>query len=212
MINISKVNPGTSDAMSKSPSSSLQQEVVPDSEKGIQLMQSNFHFNVNESAFSALTWLSILIFLFVICFIFYHGYAPLNVHTYFWGLLIPVSYILLRNYCRFLNIGSSITRGGSRLSDVLGFIFVEEICVTYLAFVGIMGFWRLYSGWDYGNIFEERIFGKSQFVEDYFLIPMLAYQSWILLFAILHKEFRTVDSLIHHVCAIGVTLCCFVRK
>ena len=48
--------------------------------------------------------LSILIVLYVVCFIFYHGYTPLNIYTYFWGLCIPVSYILLRNYCRFLNI------------------------------------------------------------------------------------------------------------
>ena len=127
-----------------------------------------------------------------------------------WTIFIPTAYILLVCYFRWNHIGDSVTRGGSRLSDVMSYLIVSEICVVYLAVVGTMGFFQMYSGWDYGNIFEDNLFGRSPFVEEYLSSPMLAYQVWTLVFALLYKEFRTVDFLVHHIVTIAITASTFL--
>jgi hypothetical protein len=173
---------------------------------------TNFLFNKDEASLSLNIWLSILLCIVAYAFILHNKYAPFNVQFVVCAVFIPSCFIFLRNYWRSVDVGSSVTRGGSRLSDVMAYLFVSEICVAYLAVTGTMGFWRLYSGFEYGNIFEDKIFGKSQFVEEYFSSPMLAYQCWTLIFALVYKEFRTTDFLIHHVMTIGVTVSSFIRK
>lgn len=180
------------------------------------MAMNSFMLNEKESfsTFSATLLLSIIFYVSIVAYVIYFGYVPSNIHLYFWGLFIPVCYILPRNYFRYINAGSSITRGGSRLSDVMVFLFVSQICVSYLSVVGIMGFLQLYKGpyWDYGNAFEDKLFGQSPFITEWFLCPIFVYQAWLLLFALLHKEFRTKDFLIHHICTLSVALVTFMRK
>ena len=177
------------------------------------MQKCDFTFNEKERSLSDLSpkiigWLVLYVFLIIAAF--YQGFIPLNTHMYFWSIFIPVCYIVPRNYYRSINAGDSVTRGGSRLSDIMVFLFISQICVVYLAAVGTMGFYRLYSGWDYGNAWEDKLFGQSQFITDWFLSALFAYQAWLLLFAILHKEFRTMDFLLHHTCVVAGSLISFM--
>ncbi len=70
-----------------------------------------------------------------------------------------VTHSVRRNYFRSINSGDSLTRGGSRLSDAMAFQLVSQVCVTYSAVVSTLGFFKLYSGWDYGNAWEDRLYG-----------------------------------------------------
>jgi hypothetical protein len=162
----------------------------------------NFTFNVKEHSFSDIstqTKIAIFVYLLHIAVAFSKGLFPFNSHVYFWATFIPICYIIPRNYFRSINYGDSLTRGGSRFSDAIAFQLVSQVCVTYLAIVATVGFFKLYSGWEYGNAWEDRLYGQSPFIEEWFLPSFYFYQAWLFLFALLHKEWRKPEFLGHHI-------------
>jgi len=133
------------------------------------MRKCDFTFNEKErslSNFSIELLFGIVLYVALIFAVFYKGLVPLYTSSYFWGIFIPVCYIVPRNYYRSINAGDSVTRGGSRLSDIMVFLVISEICVVYLAVVGTVGFFQLYSGWDYGNAWEDKLFGQSQLLTN----------------------------------------------
>ena len=167
-----------------------------------KITHCDFTFNEEERSFSdipAATKLTIVAFVSHIIVAFYKGLFPINAHVYFWAIFVPLCYIIPRNYFRSINSGNSLTRGGSRLSDSMAFQLVSQVCVTYSAAVSTVGFFKLYSGWDYGNAWEDRLYGRSRFIEEWFLPSFYFYQAWLFLFALLHKEWRKPEFLGHHI-------------
>ncbi len=173
---------------------------------------SKFLFNGHEEKIPTLVVIGIIAYIAIMVTTIQKGFIPINDTFKTWGIFIPASFMVMKHVARLLGWGPSVTRGGSRLSDVMAFMVISQICVSYLAFVGVVANLRLYSGWDYGNAFEDKIFGRSPLIEENYLVVMFVYQGWLLLYALINKEHRTPEYILHHSCALFCTVVGFMRK
>jgi hypothetical protein len=116
-----------------------------------------------------------------------------------WFIAVPVSYIVFVVLFRQLDLWPTKTRGGSRASDMMAFLLVAGICVTYLGIAGCIAWFRFFPEYiEYDTMDNNHFYGKSQFVEDHLIAPMLAYQGWNLLLCFLNKDLMDPAMIGHH--------------
>jgi hypothetical protein len=115
-----------------------------------------------------------------------------------WFIAVPACYFFLVGTFRVLNLWDFKTRHGSRASDIMAFEIVAGACVTYLAIIGILGWFKLYPGWDYDGIEADHFYGKAQFVEDHLIAPMISYQGWNFLLCFFCKDLLDPAMIGHH--------------
>lgn len=124
-----------------------------------------------------------------------------------WGLLIPVIYVAFNLLLRIINIWSRPTKKLSRSSDILAYIIVSQLVFIYFVVPGIMAWFNI-GEVDLGEAKNDRIFGRSEFIEYYILIPMLWYQFWNFVFCCIFAEMRTVGNIIHHLSVFAIACLC----
>jgi hypothetical protein len=124
-----------------------------------------------------------------------HGLDFSEPHLMGWTIAVPVVYFALVILFRALNLWEFKTRRGSRASDIMAFEIVAGSCVVYIAVAGTLACLRLV---DLGNIIEDRFYGKSKFVEDYMIYPMISYQGWNFILCIFNADLRDPAMLGHH--------------
>ena len=116
-----------------------------------------------------------------------------------WFVLVPVMYFALVILFRSLNWWEAKTRKGSRGSDIMAFEIVAGLCVTYLAVVGVIAYFKLCPEWDHTSIDNDHFYGYSQFVEDHLIAPMISYQGWNALLCLFNADLRDPAMIGHHI-------------
>ena len=96
----------------------------------------------------------------------------------------------------------TVTKKGSRVSDVVAFYIICFICILYISFFGIIGWFEIPIVYNNVNIafdaYPETIFSQSTFIENYLIYPMLVFQGWNLLLCFILNELNQVAMIIHH--------------
>jgi hypothetical protein len=116
-----------------------------------------------------------------------------------WFFLVPATFFFFVFLFRALNLWEAKTRRGSRGSDIMAFEIVAGLCVTYLAVVGVISWFKLNPDWDYDEIEADHKYGRSQFVEDHLIAPMIAYQGWNVVLCLLNADLRDPAMIGHHI-------------
>lgn len=116
-----------------------------------------------------------------------------------WGILVPAIYFSQIILFRALNLWPEKTRKGSRGSDIMAFETTAGFCVTYLAIVGIIGWFRLFPDvLDFSEIDSDYFYGRSRFVEDHMIAPMISYQFFNFLLCWVNADLRDPAMIGHH--------------
>mmetsp|Transcript_22435 Transcript_22435/g.32719 ORF Transcript_22435/g.32719 Transcript_22435/m.32719 type:complete len:267 (+) Transcript_22435:90-890(+) len=123
---------------------------------------------------------------------------PLTPAFYIWMAAVPIMYFGLVILFRAMNLWEAKTRKGSRGSDIMAFLIVAGICVTYLGIVGVIAWFELEPSWDYDTLKKDNIYGRAQFVEDHLIMPMMSYQGWNLLLCLFNNDLRDPAMIGHH--------------
>lgn len=91
------------------------------------------------------------------------------------------------------------TRKGSRASDIMAFEIMAGLCVLYLAVMGTIAYFDLVPGkFDYDDAKADIFYGKSKFVEDHLIAPMISYQFWNFLLCLFNKDLFDPAMIGHH--------------
>lgn len=128
-----------------------------------------------------------------------HGLDWSNRHLQMWAVGLPAMHILCTAIFRAMNVFPEVSKKGSRGSDIVAFALVACILVTYVTIAGILGWWNLFDVLDTTNIYENKFYGRSTYVENHLVYPMVCYQIWNLTTSLILTEFRTPDAIGHHV-------------
>lgn len=125
---------------------------------------------------------------------------PLTAPFIIWGCGVPAAYMLLMGILRLLNLWSKPTRGGTRGSDIMAFEIVAGLCVTYLGLIGLIGWFQLNPSWNlqYKDLEKDKLYGRTQFVEDHLIAPMITFQGWNLLLCLFNKDLGDPFMIAHH--------------
>ena len=105
-----------------------------------------------------------------------HGIDTSNVHFQRWIVLVPSMYFGFLILFRILNVWEFKTRGGARASDIMAFQIVAGFCVVWLTAVGFIGRFNLFGVNEYAKLLADPWWGRSSFIENYLLYPMISYQ------------------------------------
>jgi hypothetical protein len=130
-----------------------------------------------------------------------HGLDWSNPYLAYWFIGCPVANIILCVLFRQLGWFKGDSRFGTKLCDVAAFLAVAFFCVTYLGFAGLIAF----TGFNGNTVYDDlkgddmRIHGRSDWVENHLVYPMIGYQIWNLLASCCMNEFRGVQMIVHHV-------------
>jgi len=93
----------------------------------------------------------------------------------------------------------------TRASDDMAFELVAGICVTYLAIAGfVCTFGKQYGINDYEELSKNPYYGKSAFVEDHLVAPMISYQGWNILITLYMESIYSVEMIGHHLVTGGL--------
>ena len=76
--------------------------------------------------------------------------------------------------------------------------FGVGLCVTYLAAAGIVGWFGLFGVNVASELRANPFYGKSQFIEDHLIYPMISYQGWNLLLCFFNADLRDPAMIGHH--------------
>lgn len=83
--------------------------------------------------------------------------------------------------------------------DIVDFSqFFEGLCVTYLAAAGVVGWFGLFGANVRAELIDAPFYGKSKFVEDHLIYPMVSYQGWNLLLCFFNADLRDPAMIGHH--------------
>ena len=126
-----------------------------------------------------------------------HGSA-LNWITYTWFVGVPLCYMWLMGTFRSMGLWPEPSRRGTRRSDVLSFQIVAGLCCAYIAASGCH---VLLNHPDYVVMAHDKVFGRSAFLENHVLIPMMVYQTWNLVACLALPDLRDRTMAGHHVLA-----------
>lgn len=128
-----------------------------------------------------------------------HG-IPLTPAFVGWGIFVPVTFFGLLGLFRAMNLWPEKTRAGSRASDIMAFEIMAGLCVLYLAVMGSIAYFDLMPDqFDYNLITDDIFYGKSQFVENHLIAPMISYQGWNFLLCLFNADLRDPAMIGHHV-------------
>ena len=122
---------------------------------------------------------------------------PTNINTAVWLLGVPALHGVLVVLFRTMKLWPEKTLAGSRASDMMASIIIQGTCCTYLGIQGTIG-WLGLSATDVANLSSTDFYGKSQFVEDRLLIPMIGYQLWNFFLCFCIKDLTDIKMMGHH--------------
>ena len=122
-----------------------------------------------------------------------------NIYWKAWFFLVPMTYFALVIIFRQLDVLPQPTRDGSRSSDMMAFLVVAGGCVTYLAAAGFILFYSLFEVNDYNKLEANHFYGRSEFLENHLIYPMLAYQGWNVVLCLFVKDLRKPEMIGHHI-------------
>ena len=128
-----------------------------------------------------------------------HGLDFTDPHLIVWSVALPILHIILVAYFREKSICSEKTSSGSRGSDILACNIVSTVCVSWCSVTGILGYLNISNAIDNMEIFNDKFYAKSLFVQNYVVTPMFCYQVWNLIACLIHNQFRTADAIGHHI-------------
>jgi hypothetical protein len=115
-------------------------------------------------------------------------YKPLQ----FWFLSIPVIFVFLVLFFRLVDPWQGKTsKKGSKLADVMAFEIISLLICAYLGIIGLIGWFELNGSWDYSFYNENKFYTRSEWVQDYLLLPMFCYQFWNTMICIFWSEQRS---------------------
>jgi hypothetical protein len=115
-----------------------------------------------------------------------------------WFIGIPLFYFSLVGIFRFFNLWNFKTRRGSCASDIMAFQIVAGLCVTYLSCAGVIGRFELFGVDAYQQLVNDPWWGRSLYVENHLLFPMICYQFWNLILCIFCKDLNDPAMIGHH--------------
>ena len=130
-----------------------------------------------------------------------HGIPLFNAPFWEWFVAVPVAYIVLVVFFRVLGLMPEETRDKSRTSDMMAFLIVSGSCCAYLGVLGTIGWFNipvdnLIS--DTSSLTGDNFYGRSQFVVDHLVAPMLAYQGWNIVLCFFVKDLMDIKMIGHH--------------
>ena len=128
-----------------------------------------------------------------------HGLDFNNEHFKIWLGAVPALFSSLVNIFRFLGWWNFKTRRGSRASDIMAFQIVAGLCVIYLSGAGIIGYFSLFGVNEYERLSKDPWFGKSAFIENHLLYPMISYQGWNIVLCLFNKDLNDLFMILHHI-------------
>jgi|EP00505_MAST-04D_sp_SCG-Rhode-Island_P003346 hypothetical protein len=126
-----------------------------------------------------------------------------------WFVGVPLAFITLVALFRALGLWSQqSTKPGkhpeknSRLSDMVAYMIVSGTICTYVGVYGTIAFWRLN-----GNEVRAQLevdehsafYGRSEYVENYLIYPMLGYQFWNTVLCFIMNDLKDPAMVGHHV-------------
>jgi hypothetical protein len=127
-----------------------------------------------------------------------HG-IPMTPAFIGWGLFVPATFFGLTGLFRAMNLWPEKTRKGSRASDIMAFEIMAGLCVLYLAVLGSIAFFDLMPGqFDYHVAAKDLFYGRSEFVENHLIAPMISYQFWNFLLCLFNADLRDPAMIGHH--------------
>ena len=115
-----------------------------------------------------------------------------------WLVGVPLIYFTLLGSFRLLGLWDFQTRKKSRASDIMAFEIVAGICVTYLGIAGIIGYYSLLNVQVFDKLVDDKFYGRSDFVVNHLIYPMICYQGWNLLLCFLNADLRDPAMIGHH--------------
>jgi hypothetical protein len=130
-----------------------------------------------------------------------------NKYFQVWLVALPLSYGALALTFRALGLWRFPTRYGSRASDILTFLILAGLCVVYLSLAGVIGRFSLFGIDDYDKLFRDQWYGRSLFVENHLLYPMLAYQFWNIVLCLFSSDLRDPAMIGHHFATASLAYC-----
>lgn len=128
-----------------------------------------------------------------------HGIDTSNVYFQAWFVGTPIAWYVLLKLFRYLGLWSHKTRKGARTSDILAFEAVALISVAYLGVAGLI----LHMGWcgtdaELAVISADKMYGRSQFVINHLIYPMVTFQSWNVLLCLFTPDLNVPEMIGHH--------------
>ena len=127
-----------------------------------------------------------------------HG-IPMTPSFIGWGIFVPVTFFGLVVTFRAMDLWPHKTRRGSRASDIMAFEIMAGLCVLYLAVFGCIAFFDLLPDhFDYNEAVENVFYGRSTFVENHLIAPMISYQFWNFLLCLFNADLRDLPMIGHH--------------
>ena len=105
-----------------------------------------------------------------------HGIDVSNPYFIVWTAGVPVSYFFFVLLFRGLGLWKEPTRRGSRSSDIMAFQIIAGLCCVYLAFGGFIAYFELFGVKAYSLVVKDKYYGRSEFIENHLLYPMMSYQ------------------------------------
>ena len=84
-----------------------------------------------------------------------------------WLFLVPLSYLSLVAFFRYIDVWSFRTWKGSRASDIMAFEIVAFSCVVYIAAAGIVVSYNLFGISEYEKLEANPFYGRSEYVENH---------------------------------------------
>jgi hypothetical protein len=140
-----------------------------------------------------------------------------NENLRFFGLGIPLVFFSVSLIFRVLGLLPEKSKHGSRQSDILAFQVAFGAPCAYFAVVGFVICFSLFGVdvLDTEPLISNRYYGKSEFVVNYLLLPMFAYQFWNFVLSCIFVELSKIELLAHHL-AVGflqyMGMCGFVNR
>lgn len=128
-----------------------------------------------------------------------HGIDIHNIYFQIWFIGTPVVWYALLKLFRSLGWWSHKTRKGARTSDIMAFLVVAEISVTYLGIAGLI----LNQGWfgtgaELTSVTADPMYGHSPFVINHLIYPMVTFQLWNVLLCLFTPDLNVPEMIGHH--------------
>jgi len=129
-----------------------------------------------------------------------HGLDLSNPYLLAWVVIFPLAHAVLTIGFRALNFCPDLTPKRERGSDLVAVCLISAITMTFIAVVGTMTFFNINGCFDNAEYMkQDKLFARSPLLENLIIIPMICYQGWNICVSLIMAEFRTVDSIGHHI-------------
>jgi hypothetical protein len=122
-----------------------------------------------------------------------------------WLVAPTLVQVILSWIFRIQNLWDFKTAKGLRGSDFMAFLIVAGSCVTYMSVGGVIGKFGFFNVDCIGDLersvksgTDPTFYGRSEFIENHVIYPMLAYQIWNAVFTLVTPEIFTAEMVAHH--------------